>query len=85
LLEPDEVKALVELLDSLPDKTKEYATEVDRLERFNRQHTGFRHWGSRQPFSWDTAWVKDGARFKWQLAPGWGCYVTDRDEEEMAA
>lgn len=52
----DQVTAeLVEVLESRPDSTAAYLAEVDRLERFNLRHTGYRCWHRGEPFSWETA------------------------------
>jgi hypothetical protein len=48
---------LVALLDSRPDRTSAYVREVDRLERINEYHSGFRYpsWRRHEPFSWRDA------------------------------
>jgi hypothetical protein len=52
-----ETKQLVVLLDEQPDVRQKYLDEIDRLERFNLKHGGFRYIGWRRsvPFSWDEA------------------------------
>jgi rubrerythrin len=51
----DQTQRLLELLDDRPDRTGDYLNEIDRLERFNRRHTGFRCWRRTKPFSWQAA------------------------------
>lgn len=44
-------------LNQRADRTPLYLEEIDRLERFNKAHTGFRYvaWGLKTPFSWANA------------------------------
>ncbi len=51
----DQTQQLVELLEGRPDETDAYLKETDRLERFNRYHTGFRCWRRTEPFGWNAA------------------------------
>ncbi len=48
---------LKEKLNEQPNATDQYIAEIDRLERLNKSHTGFRHigLGMTEPFSWDAA------------------------------
>ena len=57
LLDPADCQRLARLLESRPDATDLYVREIDRLERFNAYHTGFRYvaWRQRQPFTWRLA------------------------------
>lgn len=55
LLGPVHTATLVRLVDAQPDRTSEYLAEIDRLERFNQYHTGFRCWGRQEPFTWKAA------------------------------
>lgn len=50
-----ETEQLLEILLKRKDSTNAYLEEIDRLERFNLHHTGFRHWGSSNPFNWEDA------------------------------
>ena len=54
-LSDPETAALLDVLAKLPDATSSYLEEIDRLERFNMHHTGYRHWNDTEPFSWRTA------------------------------
>jgi len=51
----DQTQQLLRLLEDRPDRMGDYLTEIDRLERFNRYHTGFRCWQRTEPFSWQAA------------------------------
>ncbi len=51
----EQTKQLQELLEGRPDRASAYFKEIDRLERFNRYHTGFRCWRRTEPFSWHAA------------------------------
>jgi hypothetical protein len=45
-----------QLLESHPNRSADYLAEIDRLERLNAYHTGFRCWNYRsEPFSWTAA------------------------------
>lgn len=46
---------LISLIDQRDDATDLYLTEIERIERFNQFHTGYRCWGRTRPFSWDDA------------------------------
>ena len=48
---------LMQVLVARAVRTADYATEIDRLERFNAFHTGFRYpgWKQMEPFTWDLA------------------------------
>jgi hypothetical protein len=46
---------LVKILRNRDDATAEYVREIDRLERFNQHHTGYRCWRRTEPFSWAAA------------------------------
>jgi hypothetical protein len=54
-LNTDQTKLLLDLVSEREDVTGNYLQEIDRLERFNLRHTGFRHWGSVDPFDWNEA------------------------------
>ncbi len=57
LLTSHECLSLVVLLHGIPDSTAEYLKEIDRLERFNLKHSGYRYPSFKKidKFSWDTA------------------------------
>ncbi len=55
ILDADATAGLLALIRARPDTTGAYLAEIDRLERFNAYHTGHRHWGSREPFTWEAA------------------------------
>jgi len=57
LLTPAECRKLKRLVDSQPDATAAYLEEVDRLERFNSKHGGYRYiaWRLKEKFSWELA------------------------------
>jgi hypothetical protein len=46
-----------EALENRPDATPRYLAEIQRLERFNLAHTGYRYaaWRQQTPFGWDIA------------------------------
>lgn len=52
-----ECKKIEQLLDSEPDATEKYIEEIDRLEKFNLKHGGYRYiaWKQKEKFSWDYA------------------------------
>lgn len=54
-LDEKETQRLFKLINEREDATDLYLSEIDRLERFNEFHTGFRCWGRKMPFSWDDA------------------------------
>lgn len=45
------------LMDSLPDRTDRYLSELARIEQFARHHSGFAYpsWGRLEGFGWDDA------------------------------
>ena len=53
----DPTTALVSVLSERPNAVADYLSEVDRLERFQLFHSGYRYvsWQQREPFSWDMA------------------------------
>jgi hypothetical protein len=57
LLSSDECKRMVRLIDAQPDVTADYLDEIDRLERFNMKHSGYRYvaWKQTDKFSWGRA------------------------------
>ncbi|HBB96887.1 MAG TPA: hypothetical protein DC054_16025 [Blastocatellia bacterium] len=57
LLTSSECLRVLEVLNEFPDKTADYLDEIDRLERFNLKHTGYRYPSFRKTdkFSWETA------------------------------
>lgn len=48
---------LLEALRARPDRTAQYLSEIDRLERFNLHHTGYRYgaWKLKTAFDWGLA------------------------------
>lgn len=56
-LAPTETAELLNLLAGKPDRRLAYLAEIDRLERFNKYHSGYRYvdWLQPEPFSWETA------------------------------
>jgi hypothetical protein len=57
LLSEHQTLRLADLLRDRPDATADYLGEIDRLERFNLQHTGYRYpsWKKLEKFSWESA------------------------------
>ena len=57
LLSADETFALLLALDAKPNALSQYLAEIDRLERFQRFHSGRRYvsWQQEEPFTWDLA------------------------------
>jgi hypothetical protein len=57
LLSGSECKKMVDLIRSYPDAISAYLEEIDRLERFNLAHAGYRYFKQQQKqrFSWDIA------------------------------
>jgi hypothetical protein len=57
ILTVGESKKLARLIDSYPDATAAYLEEIDRLERFNMKHGGYRYisWKQTEKFTWDRA------------------------------
>jgi hypothetical protein len=57
LLSGVECKKMLVLIHSHPDATSKYLEEIDRLERFNLAHGGYRYFRRHQKekFSWDIA------------------------------
>lgn len=57
LLTGDECGRIVNLLKDEPDATADYLGEIDRLERFNLRHSGYRYpsWKRKEKFSWEIA------------------------------
>lgn len=57
IVEPQVAEALRTLVDGRPDRTSNYAFEIDRLERMSLSRTGFRYpsWDGADAFSWATA------------------------------
>lgn len=53
----DETQQLAGILEEQPDARADYLSEIDRLERFNLKHGGFRYiaWRRSVPFSWQEA------------------------------
>lgn len=56
-LDPDETRRLRTVIDSMPDRTPDYLGEIDRLERLNAYHSGYRYpsWRRHQRFTWADA------------------------------
>jgi hypothetical protein len=55
LLDAADTSALVRLICAKRDLSSQYLQEIDRLERFNMHHSGYRCWGRREAFSWSAA------------------------------
>lgn len=57
LLSGEQCLRIAEILDSQPDATPDYLEEIDRLERFNLRHTGYRYptWRQEHKFAWEFA------------------------------
>lgn len=53
----DSTAALVSMLGERPNALADYLSEVDRLERFQSYHSGYRYvtWQQTEPFTWDMA------------------------------
>jgi hypothetical protein len=60
LLSTRQCSRLLRLVRARPDQTKSYLEEIDRLERFNLRHGGFRYigWKQVEKFSWQLAGAK---------------------------
>lgn len=54
-LDERETRTILRALDRHEDVTAAYLTEIERLERLNRFHTGFRCWNRTEPFTWADA------------------------------
>jgi hypothetical protein len=56
-LDSEHTAALVRYVASRPDKTSDYLQEVDRVERINQFHSGYRYptWRREDPWSWADA------------------------------
>jgi hypothetical protein len=54
---PSECEQLVKLIQQFPDATDDYRREIERLERFNLHHGGFRYiaWRRSASFNWNDA------------------------------
>ena len=52
-----ETQTIIAALDSRPNALENYLSEIDRVERFQAFHSGFRYasWQQREPFSWELA------------------------------
>ena len=50
-------QVLLSTLKGRPNATADYLSEIDRLERFQSFHSGYRYvsWQQKEPFSWDIA------------------------------
>jgi len=48
---------IIDLLEEQTNATEQHVEEIHRLERFNKQHSGFRHagFGKQDQFSWEDA------------------------------
>lgn len=57
LLTAEQASAILAILDAKPNKVEGYLAEVDRLERFQQFHSGYRYvsWRQNDPFTWDLA------------------------------
>lgn len=60
LVTPRQCQELLRIVRSRPDRTDRLLDEIDRLERFNLRHGGFRYiaWKQTEKFSWDLARTK---------------------------
>lgn len=56
-IDSSQTQELVSILNERPNALPEYLAEIDRLERFQSYHSGYRYvsWQQREPFSWDMA------------------------------
>lgn len=56
-LDAAHTRALLAVINGRPDRTVDYLAEVDRLERINAFHSGFRYpsWRRIEPFTWNDA------------------------------
>ena len=52
-----ETDTIIEVLDSRPSALNDYLSEIDRIEKFQAFHSGYRYvsWRQKDPFSWDLA------------------------------
>lgn len=52
-----ETQKVVAALDSRPNALEDYLSEIDRIERFQTWHSGYRYvtWQQKEPFGWDLA------------------------------
>lgn len=57
LLTNDQCKRVADLIDARPNAMPAYLEEIDRLERFNLKHSGYRYptWKRTEKFSWEYA------------------------------
>lgn len=55
LLKSEQCKKMAALIDAKPNATAAYLEEIDRLERFNLKHSGYRYptWKRTEKFSWE--------------------------------
>ena len=56
-LNPVETQTIIAALDSRPNALEDYLSEIDRVERFQAFHSGYRYvsWKQVDPFSWEMA------------------------------
>ena len=56
-LSATETQTIVAALDSRPNALGDYVGEIDRVERFQGFHSGYRYvsWQQKEPFGWDLA------------------------------
>ena len=52
-----ETQAIVAALESRPNALEDYLSEIDRVERFQAYHSGYRYvsWQQEEPFGWEIA------------------------------
>lgn len=52
-----ETQTIIAALDSRPNALEDYLSEIDRVERFQEFHSGFRYvsWQQKEPFGWELA------------------------------
>ena len=52
-----ETQTIIAALDSRPNALEDYLSEIDRIERFQTYHSGYRYvsWQQKEPFGWELA------------------------------
>ncbi len=94
-LGPEDAAALRAVVDARPDRTRDYLAEIDRLERINQYHSGFRYptWRRPDPFTWNDAerYLREAhldpdAPTLTNRSPSgwWGCVACERRIENAA-
>ena len=56
-LDAVETQTIIAALDSRPNALEDYLSEIDRVERFQAFHSGYRYvsWQQKEPFGWELA------------------------------